>query len=821
MGATNLPVQLTSFIGREREIADAQRLLLSAHLVTLTGAGGSGKTRLALKVATAEGETFSDGVWLVDLAPLREPGLVPQLVVAALGLRPAADQPLLEMLQYFVRPKKLLLILDNCEQLIEACAQLAQGLLSQAPELRILATSRVPLGIAGETIYPLAGLDWPVLGDEAARVGPSRLDLQEVMRYDAVRLLVERAQAVSPNFSLTAENALSAIEICRRLDGLPLALELAGARVNVLTVQEIAARLKDRFALLISGQSAGPEARHHTLRAAIDWSYDLLPLEEQILLRRLAVFDCGCTLDTVEAICTGDGITAEHTLDRISSLVNKSLVVADTLGRTQARYRLLESICEYAGEKLEEAGEAAQLRDRHLDYFLDRAEEAEPKLNDAYQQLWCNWLENEHDNIRAALAWARESGSIEKGLRISSAITRFWEIRGYVVEGLSWFERLLRQANESVSPIVRANAFSRAAFMAMFLDDAATTTAYGREAVSAAESAGEEGKQVLVIALGALSSGARVSLDFQTAYEIGERMIRLLREPPGQPFILCMTLLTQGSIATELGDYDNARAFIDESLALAQKDGDPFRTAIALNTLGDVARCEQRYEEALAYYEHSAALLRELNAQRDLASILRNLGHSCLHLGDIERAFTLFRESMTVQQTLRNMPGIAECLIGFAAIAIQQDMPAAGARLLGAAEAVTGKRVTVATAWRATRLEFEHNLELARTGLSESDFEAEQTTGHAMSLEQAIDYALNLPRKPGMAPATEVTPDGLTGRECEIVALIGQGKSNGEIAAELVLSKRTVETHVSNILSKLSLTNRAQIVRWAIDHGLT
>jgi predicted ATPase len=406
MGSINLPVQLTSFIGREREIADVKRLLYSSHLITLTGANGTGKTRLAIQIANSVSESFADGVWLVDLAPLREPALVPQLTAEALGLRPIPDQPLLETLLKFVQPKQLLLILDNCEHLNEACAQIAQELLSQAPALRILATSSVALAIAGETIYLVSGLDSPVFGGEPMRHGQSHPDLQELMRYDAIRLFVERARSTSPNFNLTSENAWSTIETCRRLDGLPLALELASARVNVLTVQEIVTRLNDRFALLTSSQRRGIEPRHYTLRAAIDWSYALLPMDEQILLRRLAVFEAGCTLDTAEAICTGEEIGERSTLDRISSLVSKSLVVADTIGRTQARYRLLETIREYALGKLDEAGETKQLRDRHLDLFLARAEEAAPKLDEAYQQLWLNWLEGEHDNLRTALAWS-------------------------------------------------------------------------------------------------------------------------------------------------------------------------------------------------------------------------------------------------------------------------------------------------------------------------------------------------------------------------------------------------------------------------------
>ena len=354
MGVTNFPVQLTSFIGREREIADVKRLLFSAHLVTITGTGGSGKTRLVLQVANSMNEAFANGVWLVDLAPLHEPALVPQLVSQVLGLHPAADQPLLETLLDFVRSKQLLLVLDNCEHLNEACAQLAQELLSQAPELRILATSRVALAIGGETIYSISGLAWP---SDVVRLDD---EPQDLMQYDAVRLFVERARAISPNFNLTSENVLSTVEICRRLDGLPLALELASARVNVLTVEEITARLKDRFSLLISIQPRTLDPRHHTLRAAIDWSFTLLMADEQVLLRRLAVFTAGFTLDMAEAVCCGEEIGERRTLDQISSLVSKSFLIADTIGRAQARYRLLETIREYALEKLEESGETAQ-----------------------------------------------------------------------------------------------------------------------------------------------------------------------------------------------------------------------------------------------------------------------------------------------------------------------------------------------------------------------------------------------------------------------------------------------------------------------------
>ena len=812
MASTNLPVQLTSFVGREREIAGASTLLFNSHLVTLTGAGGSGKTRLAIQIASGVSETFADGVWLVDFAPLHEPALVPQSVIQALGLHLHADQSLLEALLSFVRSKQLLLILDNCEHLSAACAQLAQELLSQAPGLRIVATSREPLAIAGETIYPVSGLAWPAVY-AAQEEKP-----QDLMQYDAVRLFVERGRAISPNFNLTTENAWPTIEICRRLDGLPLALELASARVNVLTVQEIATRLNNRFDLLISAQRRGLEPRHHTLRAAIDWSYALLAVDEQILLRRLAVFGTSFTLDTVEAVCTGEGIAAEHTLDRISSLVSKSLVVADTDGQAQARYRLLETICEYAFEKLEAAGESRRLRDRHLDLFLARAEEAAPRLNDAYQQLWLNWLEGEHDNLRTALAWALESGRIEEGLRIAIALVQFWDIRGYGQEGLVWFEHLLAQTDDRISLGIRVNALVNASAMAMAHGNAQVSIAYGLEAVEVAETAGDEGNPLLAFAQGGLLSGAQAAGDYQTVFTISDRAIRIYRES-GPSYYLRMALYLQGESAIQLGYYDTARERLDESLALSRQDGDSFQIANSYNAFGDLSRLEQNYTQAASAYEDAAVLLRELGAPRELASIIGNQGYTCLHLGKVEQAYTLFSESMTIHQAQQNNPGKVECLIGFAAAAVMGGLPAAGVRLFAAAAAIS--KQPSASKWRATRMEFERYNDLARANLSGAEFQAEQAAGRAMSLEQAVDFALNLSLKAGIEPSVRDTPDDLTRREGDVAALIGQGKTNSEIALELVLSKRTVETHVSNILSKLGLTSRSQVMLWAIDQGLT
>lgn len=807
----NLPIQLTRFIGRKRELAEIKRLLTDTRLLTLIGSGGCGKTRLALQVAETVSENFKDGVWFVELASLRDPALVPQLIAQTLRIPRIPNQPALESLLNHVQSKEMLLILDNCEHLIADCAQFVQQILSQTSELQLLTTSREPLAIAGEMIYPLSGLAYPSTGAEL--VG----NLQDLMQYDAVHLFVEKVRTVLPNFSITAASASRIVQICRRVDGLPLALELASARSNVLTLQEISEHLDDRFTLLISRQRNEPDPRHRTLRATIDWSHDLLSTSEQVMLRRLSVFAGGCSLATAEAVCAGNGVEPKQVLELLSSLVNKSLLVAQTLERGEARYSFLETIRQYAQEKLIPSEEGSATHDRHLQCFLQITEETAPKLSGEYQQLWLNWLEDEHDNIRAGLAWALESRDIEAGLRISIAIYQFWTIRDYVEEGLAWTERLLAQADEGISLLVRANALTYASLLAGFRGNTSAQMRYGREAAALAEAAGDEGKSVLAWALSGQAWAAWAAGDYQTVFTLAQREIQLYREL-GDSYQLGMALSAWSISAMSLGKYDEARAMLDEGLSLLREVGDPYRIAMALNFSGDLARCEQNYPRAQTAYEESIALLRELDAVRDLASALHNLGHTCLHLGDVERAHALFDESMAIQQAQQNTPGVAECLIGFAALAIARDLPAAGARLLAAVVAIGGERV--ATAWAATRMEYEHYLALARANLTQTAFLAEQEAGRTFSLEQAVAYAQDVTLKAAAAQKTRKKLDELSAREREVAALIAQGKSNGEIADKLVLSKRTVESHIANILSKLEFTNRAQIVRWAIETGL-
>lgn len=812
---SNLPAPLTSFIGREDDLAQVQRLLSTSRLVTLTGAGGCGKTRLAIQLASTVSSTFADGVWLVDLAPLREPALVPQLVGQALGLRPPSLQPLLELLLDFVRSKQLLLILDNCEHLLTACVQLAQTLLPQAATLRILAASRAPLALAGEMVYPVQGLVWP--SEENGRERSVSQQPQELMAYDAVRLFAERARAIAPNFSLTAENAAAVVEVCRKLDGLPLAIELASARTNVLTAQQIVARLDDRFSLLTAKQPAALEPRHQTLRAAIDWSYDLLTAEEQILLRRLAVFAGGCTLDMVEAICADEGSEPLPIFDLLSSLVDKSLVVAETVSRPQARYRLLETIREYALEKLNAAGEISHLRDRHLDLFVARTEEVAPKLRGAYQQLWMIWLEGEVDNLRAALGWSLASGRVEAGLRMANALGEFWWFQGYQREGRVWSERLLAQAADDVPILLRADVNATVSSFSWQMGDHEAGKAQAETAIALAEQAGDEDTFVLIFSMISLANNLRAIGDYAAAFDLGQRCIQLAREGG---YGLVEPLAIQGINAIAMGKYDLGRELLNEALALTRAAGNTHRAAGIFKIVGDLTRCEGAYAEAQSIYEQCLSIYYELDTELDTATVLCSLAHTHLHLGEVERAKALLNESLALQRATGNERGLAECLLGFGALAIAYGLPVLAVRLLTAA--VTWSAESILNTYPGERLAYEESLAAAQREVSEQTFIEAQREGRTLTMAQAIEIALSLTPPAEMPlPEKQERADGLTLREREIAALIGRGQSNGEIAAELVLSKRTVEKHVGNILSKLGFERREQIVRWAIENGIT
>lgn len=805
MTYTNLPVELTSFIGRNRELGEVKDLVSASRLVTLTGAGGCGKTRLALRVAAELTDQYMDGVYWVELARLTDPTLVPQALAKALSVVEQPGYPLMNMLSDLLGDRQILLVLDNCEHLLGACAQLVEAL-AGCLNITVLATSREPLGVSGEMRYPVHPLELPA----------AWISTDEIRRVESVQLFIERARSILPSFGLTADNAETVSTICRDLDGIPLAIELASARVNVLSVNQIRERLDRRLDLLVSTTRA--EERHRTLRAAIDWSYDQLSSSEHLLLQRLTLFPAGFTLSTAEWACGWGEIQRKDVLDLLSSLVSKSLVVAETLQGSEARYRLLVTIRQYAQEKLRASGDWTESYDRYLACWLQLTEEVAPKLHEQYQHMWFDWLETENDNIRAALTWASEQGHIEAGMRIGTALYSFWQTRAYIREAYTWYEQFLDQTNDNVPLAVHVNALTYSAIMASFLGDAVTAMARGQEAVALCEAAGEEGEPLLAVALIGVASGAGAAGDYQTSYRIGERLVELYREL-GDLVSLGTGIMMQGGMAIALGKHNTARLLLEESMALARAAGDKYRIALTLNYMGDLARSERQVAQAQAIYEESLSILRELGATKEMPAILHNLAYVCLYQGDIERAQALFYESLEAQRAQNNREGILEGLRGFAALASASGLAAEGASLYAAAAA--NGRGDSASLWALEKLEYEHYIELARARLSDAEFEAEQAKGRALSMQQAIEYALNLHfGPPGPLQKELDASHALTEREREVVTLIARGLSNGEIAGELVLSKRTVEHHIANVLSKLGFTNRAQIVRWTIENGL-
>jgi predicted ATPase/DNA-binding CsgD family transcriptional regulator len=818
-----LPFQLTRFIGRQQEMVEVRRALSGARLVTLTGPGGSGKSRLAMEVARPPAGDGRDGPAWVDLAPVADESLVVRTVAAAVGVPEQGGQPAGDGLTAFLGDRELLLVLDNCEHLAGTCAGLAERLLRECPALRLLVTSRQPLAVAGETVYPVPALRCPPAGlpdevDAAGRVGQARLD--ELAAFEAVSLFLDRAAAAKHGFVLTPENAGSIATICRELDGMPLAIELAAAWVSVLSAGQIAARLNDRLGLLAFGGRAGIAERHQTLRATLDWSHDLLTPPEQALLRRLSVFAGGCSLAAAEAVCSGQGVDGEMLLPLLGSLVDKSFVTAETIHHSEARYRLLETIRQYAAEKLEAAGEWALLRDRHFEFYLELVQDVEPKLTGAYQELWLNWLAGEYDNLRAALSRALETGQIAAGLRMAVCLYQFWTIRDHVEEGLDWSGRLLARAGEGVPPAVRASALVYASIMAGRRGQSGLQSRYAGEAAALAETAaaaGPEGRRALALARGAQGWVAQKAGDYRKALELAGQEAELFREL-GDGHNLGLALSIFSFSAMSLGELAQAQAMLDEARPLLRQSGDPYRLAMALNYSGDLARCQGEYGRAEAAYLESIELLREVDARRDLASALHNLGHACWHQGRRARARALFEESLAIHQEQQNRLGLAECLIGFAALAVGAGLPAEAVRLLGAAGAAGGRHIT--DEWAATRREFEQQLERARAGLTEAGFQREWAAGQWASLDQAVALAEEVAGRAAAAEAAQAEVGGLTAREAEVAGLIGRGLANGEIAERLVISKRTVESHVANIRGKLGFTTRAQMVRWAIETGL-
>jgi non-specific serine/threonine protein kinase len=685
----NLPSQLTGFVGRTGEVEDAKRLLSSRRLLTLTGAGGVGKTRLALRMAEGVVEEYPDGVWLVDLATLSDGALVVQTAASILGVREAPSHPLSATLLSFLEQKNLLIILDNCEHLTSACAAFAAMVLRRCPDVKILAASRVPLGVSGETVWSVPPLAFP----DSRRLPP----LENLAEYEAVKLFLERTAAIQPAFALTPDNAASVAAVCQRLDGMPLAIELAAARTSAMTVQQIAARLDDRFRLLTGGsRTALP--RHQTLRGAIDWSYGLLAEKERVLLRRLSAFAGGWTLEAAEGICADADVEKLDVLDTLTQLTFKSLILVSEHSGS-VRYRFLETVRQYARDRLLESDEEAAVRNRHRDWYLTFAERAEQELAGPQQAAWFDKVEAEHDNLRAALEWSFQSGELEAELRLATAVREFWYVRGYMAEGRSWLERGLRRRADA-PPALRAKALRTAGWLAVF------------------------------------GQG-----DYVGGRALHEESLHLWRQLEDKRNI-AQSLHDLGVVEAHLGEHAAARHLYKESLALRQEAGDRIGSAISLHNLGRVAYREGDYATAGALLQQSLAILQEAGYQHAIAMVLTNLGLVACRQGEYARARSLMRQGLALHRELGDQRRMAFSLEGFASLAAAQSEDTRAARLFGAAEAL---RETLGSPLPpADRPDYDRGVAAARTGVEESAFAAAWAEGRSLTPDEAIREAMDV-----------------------------------------------------------------------------
>jgi predicted ATPase/DNA-binding SARP family transcriptional activator/DNA-binding CsgD family transcriptional regulator len=760
-GKHNLPASRSTFVGRETELRNVKRDLAMTRLLTLTGAGGCGKTRLALEVARELVGAYPDGVWLVELAPLSEGALVAHAVAAALGVQEQPDRSLTDTLVNFLRDKRVLLVIDNCEHLVDAVARFVDALLNSCPHLRVLATSRESLNVEGELNWLVPSLSVPSLG-QSPRVG-------ELAGYESVRLFMERARLRNPAFSLTSENAHVVARICERLDGIPLAIELAAARVG-LSVEQIAARLDDSLRLLTAGsRTASP--RQRTLRGTLDWSQALLSEPERRLFCRLSVFAGGWTLQAAEVVGAGDTEQGE-VLDLLSRLVDKSLVVGEATGLGGVRYKMLEPIRQYAREKLEEGGDAEEVRRQHASFFLALAEEAEPRLRGPEDMEWLERLEVEHDNMRAALSWAMEQEEADElGLRLAGALWLFWEGHGHYGEGHRWLEQVLARDSQ-VSAAARAKALEGVGWLIFESDERDEAVTAAREGLKLSDEAGLGGA-------------------------VRAKFLDIL-----------------GWKAMQQGDRERAKELLEESLKLRRDAKDELGIADALLGLGGAFDSPDDRKRAKELHEEGIVLCRELGYVPTLARHFYSLGYTLLLEGDYERARSNYRESLMLCKKLGTMTVASESLEGLACVCVAEGATKRASRLFGAAEALREavgiEHMPEEDIWR------EPYLAAARSRLDEASWEEAWAEGRVMSMEQAIEYALSeeklvTPPSPESEQPSSDEPPSLTRREKEVAILVGRGLTNRQIASELVLSEHTVHHHVTNILRKLKLRSREQI----------
>jgi predicted ATPase/transcriptional regulator with XRE-family HTH domain len=764
----NLPYHPSRFIGREREIAEVGQLIIRSRLVTLTGVGGGGKTRLAREAAGPLLESFPDGIWLVELAPLSDPALAASFIAATLGLINDPDRSPLDTMVEYLRDQQLLLLLDNCEHLIETMARLIETLVHRCPDLHILTTSRERLEIDGEAVWLVPPLALPPENGD--------LSIAELTGHDSIRLFVERATAALPTFALTEQNAAAVAQLCRRLDGIPMALELAAARVRILRVEEIVARLDDRFRLLTGGNRAAPP-RHQTLRALIDWSYDLLPPVEQRLLRRLSVFAGGFSLEEVEAIC--DEECDGNVLDLLTQLVNKSLVVADRVSGERTRYTLHETIRQYGLERLAEDGAVERTRDRHAAFYCRLAEEAEPQLYEATQIYWLDQLDEKYDNLRAALNWTlvEHLTNAETGLRLAAALAYYWEMRGILLEGQRWLSAALEQVNSAAVPLrasfylnagnfwlehgywggSKANLCARESLSlysrledkrgiawtlrllgncALYYEqDFERAASLLEQCLAMAEELNDTG--LLARAYQNLGRTMMFWGNLPKAAILGEKGLALARET-GDRNVIGYLSFHAGLTAARQEDYARAEAHLLEALAVCRELKLKLNATKTLNPLGEVARLQEKYDQAASYYQEYLTVAAEIAGFEDVSIPLSNLGWIAIMQGDLPRAVDFFRQSIENDKFMNAIPWN---LWGLALVAATQGRMRQAVQLYAVFDKLL-ESDSVHIAYRKDREAYRDHLASVRGASDEHEFSAAWAEGQHMSVEEAIAYAL-------------------------------------------------------------------------------